>query len=214
MHNSGCAMNGHYPFPDIGPGNANRMMCIAAKQSQNISINVELGMILFFPLLLSIGKEKDANEGNNETPNQQINYAQLDLSQPSTNNTFLSMTNGGSNRLLLSQIDSNGQVSMNKNTDFGQVANGANLTMIPNGGIIPESEYSEYTHIDLPRTNAYLASKQQNDTSACAIPEDRVASCSTSKEASNPLSSVLKTVLQPSSIISNVTAKRNSVISN
>ena len=174
-----------------------------------------------------------AEEKASSPKSQQLVYAQLDLSQPSShiNPSPSSIMNPSSNRspFFTTNPDLTQTNLCSQSADSLLLGNPSPL--LSNGLAAPEEkiECSEYTHIDLNRTQAYLESKLQNETrdqfsfegaasnfASNSILEDRVVSSNGIREGhNNPLTKAFtKALPTPSITFSSFHTKRNSVISN
>ena len=179
---------------------------------------------------------QDAREDESPTKTPQLVYAQLDLSQPTStiNHSPSSLLNATYNRspFLTPNPDLAGFYPtlnpLSKSADPLLLGNSGAL--MSNGPAAQEEkiECSEYTHIDLSRTQAYLESKLQNENkeqftfegaasnfASNSIPEDRAISTNGIREGNNnPLTKFTKVIPTASIAFSGFSTKRNSVISN
>ena len=174
-----------------------------------------------------------------EIKDHQLSYAVLDLNPPSSNVNpthhspaspaeILGMS---SNRSPHFSYSSELAPAKHLSKSADSLTQGSSNLLLQNPAQMQQEEQigSEYTHIDIQRTKAYLESKEQNENNGLlvydgavsnvashSIPEDRAISINEIKEGNNnPLIKALTKAL-PTITTTNFdfNAKRNSVISN
>ena len=174
-----------------------------------------------------------------EIKDHQLSYAVLDLNPPSSNvnpthhspASPAEILGMNSNRSPHFSYSSELAPAKHLSKSADSLTQGSSNLLLQNPAQMQQEEQigSEYTHIDIQRTKAYLESKEQNENNGLlvydgavsnvaghSIPEDRAISINEIKEGNNnPLIKALTKAL-PTITTTNFdfNAKRNSVISN